>query len=63
MLTSAECRVMATQTLVKAGEEPQRRTRLLIAHQAWLILENELRQSEAMAVELPALKAQRCGAR
>jgi hypothetical protein len=63
MLTSAECRMMATQTLVKAEQEQQRRTRLLTAHGAWLILENELRQSEATAAGTPALNVQCCGAR
>jgi hypothetical protein len=50
MLTSAECREMAKQNLLRADLEPQRRTRLLTAAQAWLILESKLRRVEAKSV-------------
>jgi hypothetical protein len=50
MLTSTECHEMAGHTLAQAERDPDRRTRLLTAHQAWRILEDKLRQSEARPV-------------
>ena len=59
MLTSTECHEIAKQKLVQAEHEPQHRTRLLTAAQGWLVLENELRRSEANVIPPKASRRSR----
>jgi hypothetical protein len=59
MLTSIECHEIAKQKLVQAEHEPQHRTRLLTAAQGWLVLENELRRSEANVIPPKASRRSR----
>jgi hypothetical protein len=42
-----ECRSQADEKITQAEREPQHRTRLLTAAQAWLILAGQMRRLEA----------------
>jgi hypothetical protein len=46
MFTSAECRAHAEEKLAAAENNPQHRTRLLTAAEAWLHLADKIRLTE-----------------
>jgi hypothetical protein len=48
MFTSAECQLRAEQKLAQAERDPQHKTRLRRAAEAWLILANQLIRAEAV---------------
>jgi hypothetical protein len=47
MFSSSECRLQAAEKIAQAECEPQNRTRLLAAAEAWLVLADQMARRES----------------